>query len=493
MVKKMSHQHECDMAAVVLLIGLDEEKVAAVQKMLHGWSIETQVCIEPTFANDLVQGTRPMALFFVRVEELAEGVQTIERLRNQGIATIAGVEHLGQWTIGQRSLILASGASWLIDIEQPDWCHRLANCVVELHRKGRRQDEDKQRQIQLMQDLHVIGTSRGMQSVFQWAVRVGSLSDLPALITGETGTGKQVVAQAIHKLDPKRSKGPFVAVNCAAISLGVAEAELFGHRKGAYTGAERDRKGLIRSAQGGVLFLDEIGDLDYAIQGKLLRVLQDNRVLGVGEDDEVSVSVRIISATNRNLLQMVEQRTFREDLFHRLNMLSVTIPPIRERRDDIAPLVRYFLVKHKTLSRYLVQAVTDELIEALGKLDLTGNVRQLENIVCQIMINKENEQPLDLQDLPQALLVDLAHSQAKEPSTNATPSSIRDEDCKSEVARLVREKRWSLSRALQYCERFLVREALDMTKGNQAQAAQLLGVTPRSVYNLIRRHQLLHP
>ncbi len=459
-------------------------------KVLHECSIDTRMCTDQTFASYLEQDMKPLAFLFIRVEEQARGVQAIERLTNRGITTIVGVEDLSGWTIGQRSLILAAGATWLIDTHESEWCRRLVDCVVELRRKCEKQEKDKQRQIDLMRDLNVIGASTGMQAVFQWAVRVGSLSDLPALITGETGAGKQVVAQAIHKLDPKRNRGPFVAVNCAAISSGVAEAELFGHRKGAYTGAERDRKGLIRSAQGGVLFLDEIGDLDYAIQGKLLRVLQDNMVLGVGEDDEVSVNVRVISATNRNLSQMVEQRSFREDLFHRLNILSITIPPLRERRDDIAPLVRYFLVKHKSLSRYPVQTVTDELIEALWELDLTGNVRQLENIVCQMLVNKEDGQPLGLQNLPQAQLYDLAKLRTEMPNYNEQVPD-RGRELASEVSRLFRDKQWDLSKALQHCEKVLVREALEMTKGNQGRAAQLLGVTPRSVYNLIRRHQLL--
>lgn len=475
---------------MVLLIGLDKEKTAAAEKVLHGCFIETRACTDHTFVNHLVHGTKPLAFFFLSVRELARGVQAIECLTKRGIATIAGVEDLSQWTIGQRSLLLASGATWLIDLRQSDWRHRLVDCVVELQRKGKRQEENKQRQVELMRSLNVIGTSPGMQSVFQWAVRVGSLSDLPVLIMGETGTGKQVIAQAVHQLDPKRSHGPFVAVNCAAISQGIAEAELFGHRKGAYTGAERDRKGLIRSAHGGVLFLDEIGDLDYVIQGKLLRVLQDSMVLGVGEDDEVAVSVRIVSATNRNLSQMVEQRTFREDLFHRLNMLSITIPPLRERRDDIAPLVRYFLQKHKSLSRCQVQAVTDELIEALERLKLSGNVRQLENVVCQMLVNKEDGQLLELRDLPQMLLYDLGQTTTEMPDRGACSPNLED-DLESEVYRLVRNKQWELSRVLQHCEKLLVREALETTKGNQARAAQLLGVTPRSVYNLIRRHQLL--
>ena len=198
-----------------------------------------------------------------------------------------------------------------------------------------------------MKRLGSVGESQAMMAVFHTVLRVSPLSDMPVLITGETGTGKELLAHAIHQLDPKRCHGPFIALNCSALSPGLAESELFGHRRGAFTGADRERKGLIRAAEGGVLFLDEIGELDDALQAKLLRVLQENRVLGIGDDQEVAVNVRIIAATNRNLDAMVQQRTFRADLFHRLNVLAIHIPPLRERPADLKPLIEHFLEKHQ--------------------------------------------------------------------------------------------------------------------------------------------------
>ena len=180
-------------------------------------------------------------------------------------------------------------------------------------------------------------------------IRISRVSDVPTYITGETGTGKELLAKAIHSLDAKRRSGPFVAVNCSAISPGLAESELFGHRRGAFTGADRDRKGLIRAAQGGVLFLDEIGDLDAALQTKLLRVLQENRVLAVGEERDVPIDVRVVAASNRNLLAMVANGTFRADLFYRFTVLTVHVPPLRERRADIPPLIAHFVQKYQDL------------------------------------------------------------------------------------------------------------------------------------------------
>jgi transcriptional regulator with GAF, ATPase, and Fis domain len=216
-----------------------------------------------------------------------------------------------------------------------------------------------------MQQQGIVGQSQAITAVFQTLLRVSPLSDLPILITGETGTGKELLAHAIHQLDPKRCDGPFMALNCAAISPGLAESELFGHRRGAFTGADHDRKGLIRAAEGGVLLLDEIGELDDASQAKLLRVLQEHRVLGIGEEREVPISVRIIAATNRDLGEMVQQRRFRADLFHRLNVLAIHIPPLRERPTDLKPLIEHFVHKYQDLRPDSPLVLAPEFIEAV--------------------------------------------------------------------------------------------------------------------------------
>ena len=209
-------------------------------------------------------------------------------------------------------------------------------------RKKTRELAENERFHVLMRTFGIVGESDAIKSAFRQALRVSSFSDLAVLITGESGTGKELMARAIHQLDPKRRRGPFVAINCGAISPGLAESEMFGHSRGAFTGADRDRKGFVRAADGGVLFLDEVGELGSDIQAKLLRVLQDHRVMSVGTDHDVGVDVRVIAATNRNLERMMEQGQFREDLFHRLNMLSVHLPPLRERVADLKPLVDNF-------------------------------------------------------------------------------------------------------------------------------------------------------
>ena len=197
-------------------------------------------------------------------------------------------------------------------------------------------------------------------------------------------------------------------MNCGAISSGLAESELFGHRRGAFTGADRDRKGLIRAAEGGVVFLDEIGELDDTLQVKLLRVLQERRVLGVGEDQEVPVSVRVIAATNRNLSTAVQHGKFRADLFHRLNVLSIHIPSLRERRADVRPLIEHLLEKNQSLQTAGSVSAGPDFIEALTRIDLPGNVRQLENLVRRALVNKVTSTPLTLTDLPAEVWQQLA-------------------------------------------------------------------------------------
>ena len=280
-----------------------------------------------------------------------------------------------------------------------------------------------------MKKLGSVGQSQAIMAVFQTVLRVSTLSDVPVLITGETGTGKELLARAIHQLDLKRCHGPFIALNCSASSPGLAESELFGHRRGAFTGADRARKGLIRSAEGGLLFLDEIGELDDALQAKLLRVLQENRVLGVGEDREIDVSVRLIAATNRDLEAMAQQRRFRADLFHRLNVLAIRIPPLRERPADLKLLIEHFMEKHQLLRPGCSLAVSPECTDALAQLRWPGNARQLENMVRWVLVNKEDDAPLNLRELPFDVWQQLS-DQESDP-TIQPPATKIEQDIKS--------------------------------------------------------------
>jgi transcriptional regulator with PAS, ATPase and Fis domain len=408
-------------------------------------------------------------------------------LKQHGFKIIAYGDGALAWPLGLRCLPLLAGAMEVLDSADV----RFTECLHELLFRTLAEEAavraEEHRLKEKMRGLGLVGESPAMLSIFRTIVRVSKLSDLPMLITGETGTGKERVAQAIHRLDPKRGRGPFVAVNCGAISAALMESELFGHRRGAFTGAERDRAGLIRAAEGGVLFLDEISELDLAAQAKLLRVLQENRVLSVGEDKEISVSVRVLAAANRNLRAIVETGKFRADLFHRLNVFCLHVPPLRERVADLKPLVGHFLQKHRSLQSELPVAVDDVFVEALGRVDLAGNAREVENLVRRALVCKKARTPLNLSDLPADVwqqLSDPERAPAEMPAASANISLAAPFGATPEDDDL------NLSRSLAHCERRLLQRALDRAHGNQSKTARLLGITARSVYNKLRKHQL---
>lgn len=242
----------------------------------------------------------------------------------------------------------------------------------------------------------IIGKSSKFLRALDLAKRVAN-SSAHVLVTGESGSGKEVVARAIHQFGNRR-KGPFVAINCSAIPESLLEAELFGYAKGAFTGAVEKRVGLFEEAIGGTLFLDEIGDLSLPLQAKLLRVLQDKKIKRLGENQVRSVDVRVVSATHKNLRQEVVENRFREDLFFRLNVIPISLPPLRDRKEDILPLSEFFLKKHAVLNRVNVKGFTKPAAEYLLRNPWKGNVRELENVIERAVVLCKGAS-IDLPDL----------------------------------------------------------------------------------------------
>jgi DNA-binding NtrC family response regulator len=242
----------------------------------------------------------------------------------------------------------------------------------------------------------VIGKSDGFKRTLDMAKRV-SKSSANVLITGESGTGKEVIAKSIHELGD-RKEGPFIAINCSAIPENLLESELFGHTKGAFTGATDKRIGLFEEANKGTLFLDEIGDLSLPLQAKLLRVLQEKKIKRIGENQYREITSRIICATHKNLQKEVQEGHFREDLFFRLNVIPITIPPLRERVEDIMPLSEYFLKKFSLINNIQIKGFTREAIYKIEKYEWKGNVRELENAIERAVVLSDSEyiQPEDL-------------------------------------------------------------------------------------------------
>lgn len=313
----------------------------------------------------------------------------------------------------------------------------------------------------------IIGEAPAMQEVFRAIGRLAR-SNITVLINGESGTGKELVAQALHRHSP-RSQAPFIALNMAAIPKELLESELFGHEKGAFTGAHVQRKGRFEQADGGTLFLDEIGDMPIELQTRLLRVLSDGEFFRVGGHSSVKVDVRIIAATHQNLEKLVERGDFREDLFHRLNVIRIHIPSLRERREDVPALVAYFLSRAAKELDMGVKAVAPEVDEYLSQLPWPGNVRQLEN-VCRWLTVMSPGQVVQMDDLP----VELS-SEAGQDGEHRVGSDWQQLFRHWASEKALTGQEGALSEVVPLIEHILMDVALEKTAGKRQEAAKLLG------------------
>jgi DNA-binding NtrC family response regulator len=478
-------------------------RLQVVSRLIASCGVRVR-CNAEVSAISQVERSHSYALVVVALEACPatgdRGVDVIRSMQQRGFRVLCYADGAPSWPLRVRCQLLVAGAGWILDSASAEFTHELPSLLTHLLQAAASRRDEEYRVKQVMKKLGSVGESPAMLAVFHTILRVSPLSDLPVLITGETGTGKELLAHAIHQLDLKRCHGPFIAVNCGAINPGLAESELFGHRRGAFTDADRDRKGLIRAAEGGVLFLDEIGELDDTLQAKLLRVLQEHCVLGVGEDHEVAVNVRIIAATHRNLNAMVQQHTFRADLFHRLHTLAIHIPPLRERPADLKPLIEHFLVKYQALKPAGPLAVDPDVIAALTQVDLPGNARQVENLVLWALVNKDDKASLMLRDLPLDIWQQVSEQggdswdqsapEYGEPALQLPASKSSPQTLPFLLVNLLDSNSWNLARALQHCERLLLEAALHKAHGNQSHMARLLGITPRSVYNKVHKHHL---
>src|SRR5215831_10803160 len=303
-------------------------------------------------------------------------------------------------------------------------------------------------------DVEIISASHEMESVKRMILKVAR-SNSTVLIRGESGTGKELIARAIHNQSP-RSSEMFQAVNCAAINENLLESELFGHEKGSFTGAHADKKGLFEVADRGTLFLDEIAELDVGMQAKLLRALQERRIRRVGGTHEIPVDVRVVAATNRDLRAMVSDGRFRDDLYYRINVLSIDVPPLRERREDIPVLIDYFLKKHTRNTSRLVRGLTAETKKLMSDYGWPGNVRQLESAIERAILLCEGDL-ITVEDLP------LEVRQEVGPATDVAFKLPAEGINFEEV------------------ERNLITQAMEQTDYNITKAAKLLGLTFRTL------------
>jgi len=322
----------------------------------------------------------------------------------------------------------------------------------------------------------IIGQAQSMQEVFRAIGRL-SKSNATVLLNGESGSGKELVANAIHK-NSDRKKSPFIAINTAAIPKDLLEAELFGHEKGSFTGAQNLRKGRFEQSDGGTLFLDEIGDMPMELQTRLLRVLSDGHFYRIGGQDSIIVDVRVIAATHQDLEELVKEGQFREDLFHRLNVIRITVPPLRKRVEDIPSLARYFLMKSAAQLKVSPKTLSKEVLDYFNNLEWRGNVRQLEN-VCHWLTVMSPGNKIIVSDLP---------SELKDEPLNAINNSNEwQENLARDLSRQLLDGQSDLHKYfINQVEKIIIEQTLEHTKYRKLDAASILGIGRNTVTRKIK-------
>jgi DNA-binding NtrC family response regulator len=347
-------------------------------------------------------------------------------------------------------------------IQKPIKFERLKMLIDRIIEKKKLERENtllKRRLKERFQYYELIGASHGMQKLYDLIDRISSNSSTTIMIQGESGTGKELVARIIHKKSDRADK-PFISVNCGAIVEGLLESELFGHVNGAFTGAVRDRIGLFKAAEGGTIFLDEITETIPPIQVKLLRVLQEKKVRPVGDTKELEIDVRVIAASNNDLDEAVKSGILRKDLFYRLNVVSVKISPLRDRKKDIPLLVNHFIDKFNSKCKRRIVSISPEAMDIMLNYNWPGNVRQLENVIERAFALGADE-VIEAADLP------------------------------SEIKRFGETlKTEKPAYALRENETILIKKALDKTDGNKAIAADLLGINITTLYRKIKKNKI---
>ncbi len=444
----------------VLVVDDDKDVGEFLRDALSRWNYDVSLAAHGREAVRLISHQIfDAALVDIWMPEM-DGLQVLDEIKRHDPA-LEVVMMTGNPMVETAVQALKSGAyDYLIKPLNLDELQHLMQQVLEKRFLSREVHSLRSRLADHLAVKDLVGGSPGMTRVKDVIATVAD-SDSPVLIEGESGTGKELVAAAIHR-QSGRVKGPFVPVNCSAIPADLMESEFFGHVRGAFSGAVADSLGLFRSAHGGTLFLDEVAELSPALQGKLLRVIQEKEIRPVGSTKTHAVSVRMIAATNKNLEAVVQNGSFRQDLFYRLNVVRIVVPPLRERKGDIPALITYFLRRFNERFRRDVKGISPDAITALTAYDFPGNVRELENLL-------ERAYALGARDeIERANLPELA-------ARSDAPVVTVDEPIPT----------------LDQAERDLIARALARFRNDKEQAARALGLTVRTLYRRIKKFGLI--
>jgi len=447
----------------VLVVDDDEPHAEAVAESLSRVGYD---CVVATSGREGVRLIEEQSFDIIITDLIMEGVGGLDILAEakRELPDAEVVILTGHGTIKTAVTAMQSGATTYLTkpldigelrtvVDKASQSQRLARSNVEL-----------QRQLNEKFGFEgVIGNSAAMHAVVARLRQIAPTS-ASVLITGESGTGKELVAKALHNNSPRRYK-PFVTLNCAALSDNILESELFGHVKGAFTGADRERKGWFEHANGGTLFLDEVGDIPIGTQVKLLRALESGEIVRVGTTEPIKVNVRLISATNRDLTEAIASGAFRNDLYHRLKVVSVKLPPLRERREDIDLLIDHFLKEFTTSHGKKISSITPAARKILRGHHWPGNVRELKNVV-ESMVVIDFDGILDVDDLTEEL----------QSGSGSAPGDPGDG-----IDRFV-------GKSLDEIEKHYITETLKLTAGNREEASKLLGIGERTLYRKLKEY-----
>ncbi len=456
----MSKRSEEAYSAAILVVDDQQNQADAVAEALERMGHECVVVTAPRRAQDIIESRDFDLVVTDLVMQELSGLDILQSVKNISPSTEV-IVITGHASI--QSAVEAIRAGAYDYIEKPLNLDLLRDRVKKALERRQLLERTERLSAQLDERFGfagVVGNNPQMRRIIEIARQIAP-TNTTVLITGESGTGKELLARAIHNNSPRRHRN-FVALNCAALSEGILESELFGHEKGAFTGALGVRKGRFEYADGGTLFLDEVGDMPMSTQIKLLRVLEDGKIMRVGSNEPIQVDVRLISATNRDLQELIDERQFREDLYFRLKVVTLKLPALRERIEDVPLLADYFIRQFREKHGKAIRGLTPAALKALMAYPWPGNVRELRNALETMVVLSQND-VLDVEQLPAEI-----------------PGSTEAAAVTADLGTMT----------LQDAERQLIVNALSATGGNRQEAATRLGIGERTLYRKIKEYDL---